>query len=95
MTWRIYSADGKFHWLRDDDGFVIAASEDEQRIRLLGAAPQMLETLCSIRDQAECFMQPLPDGVARARWEAVRNRAVAAIAAVKGKTDVKEAQAKQ
>ena len=43
------------------------------------------EALCDIRDAAGCYMQPLPPGVARTRWERIRDRAITAIAATKGK----------
>ena len=42
----------------------------------------------SIRDMAECILQPLTGpSVSRARWEKVRDRAVAAIAVAKGEDD--------
>ena len=59
--------------------------EGKENFRLILQAPKMLEALESIRDTAECFLQPLPAScTSRARWEVVRDRAVAAIAAVKG-----------
>lgn len=61
--------------------------QGEVHFRLFLAAPEMLEALCSIRDTAECFLQPLPACTSRERWEVVRDRAVAAIAAVKGESD--------
>ena len=56
--------------------------EGEENFHLILRALQMLEALCSIRDQAECYLQPLTAIGSRARWEAVRDRAAAAIEAV-------------
>lgn len=83
MTWEIRQHEGTY-LVYDDESCYVMSCLDKQRAQLIANTPKMLETLCSIRDQVECFMQPLPDGVARARWAAVRKRAVAAIAAVKG-----------
>ena len=42
----------------------------------------------AIRDQVECYLQPLTDlSVSRTRWEAVRDQAVAAIEATKGESN--------
>ena len=58
--------------------------------RLILQAPVLLEALCDIRDAADCYMQPLPPGVTRTRWERVRNRAVKAIEATKEDGSEKE-----
>ena len=62
--------------------------QGEADFRLILAAPQMLEALCSIRDKIECYLQPdSGSSVSRARWESVRNLAVDAIATAKGEND--------
>lgn len=54
-------------------------------------AERAKEALEAIRDQAECFLQPLPAScTSRVRWEVVRDRAIAAIAAAKGEDSEKE-----
>jgi hypothetical protein len=87
MTWSVYSADGKFHWLRDGDGHVIAASEDERRIRLLGAAPLMLEALEAIAELDPAFWCEVPEEGIVAVCDQCKEIARAAIAAVKGESD--------
>lgn len=66
--------------------------EGEANFTFILNAPKMLEALESIRDLAECILQPLTDrpSMNRARWERVRGCAVAAIAAVKGDIDETE-----
>ena len=76
---------------RDIDGHAVEPwPEGEANFRLILKAPQMLEALESIRDTAACFLQPLPVSVSQARWAAVRDRAIAAIAAVKGEDNDEE-----
>lgn len=65
--------------------------EGKANFRLILKAPQMLEALCSIRDMAECILQPLPVGcVAQVRWTRVRDQAVKAITMTQGENDEDE-----
>jgi len=88
MIWKVELHPNGMYNIYDDEGWYLMSCQDERQAQLAAAAPQMLEALEAIRDQAECYLQPLRAvGVSRTRWEAVRDRTIAAIAAVKGEGD--------